>query len=118
MSGEAYAASTSNGYEAKQKIAILEGSWIINDRSYATAKFTDFGTRTWAGRTTSLSLVPALDGSVNIDPLALDRWGSCTIPVPITGQTAFNAFIAPIINRYGYVQDGVSKGGGCVGAGS
>ena len=118
IGGEAYAASTSNGYEAKQKITILEGSWIINDRSYATAKFTDFRNPNVGRPDTALSLVPAVDGSVNIDPLALDRMGLVSIPVPITGQTAFNAFIAPIISRYGYVQDGVSKGGGVVGAGS
>ncbi|MBK6407273.1 MAG: carboxypeptidase regulatory-like domain-containing protein [Holophagales bacterium] len=118
VAGEAYAASTSNGYEAKQKIAILEGSWIINDRSYATAKFTDFRNPNQGRPDTALSLVPALNGSVNIDPLALDRMGLVTIPVPVTGQTAYNAFITPIINRYGYVQDGVSKGGGRVGGGS
>ncbi|MBK9373748.1 MAG: carboxypeptidase regulatory-like domain-containing protein [Holophagales bacterium] len=118
VAGEAYAASTSNGYEAKQKIAILEGSWIINDRSYATAKFTDFRNPNQGRPDTALSLAPSLDGSVNIDPMALDRMGLVTIPVPVTGQTAYNAFIAPIINRYGYVQDGVSKGGGRVGGGS
>jgi hypothetical protein len=118
VSGEAYAGSTSNGSEAKQKIAILEGSWIINDRSYATAKFTDFRNPTVGKPDNVLGLVPALDGSVNIDPAALDAMGQVTIPVPVSGQTAFNAFIAPIISRYGYVQDGVSKGGGRVGGGA
>ena len=117
VAGEAYAASTSNGYEAKQKIAILEGSWIINDRSYATAKFTDFRNPNVGRPDNGLSLGPALDGSVNINPLALDTMGLVSIPVPIAGQTAFNEFIAPIISRYGYVQDGVSKGGGVVGGG-
>ncbi len=118
VAGEAYAASTSNGYEAKQKIAILEGSWIINDRSYATAKFTDFRNPNVGRPDNGLSLVPALDGSVDIDPMALYSMGLAQIPVPIAGQTAYNEFIAPIISRYGYVQDGVSKGGGYVGSGS
>lgn len=118
IGGEAYAASTSNGYEAKQKIAILEGSWIINDKSFATAKFTDFRNPNAGRPDTALGLVPALDGSVNIDPNALDQMGLVSIPVPVTGATAYNAFIAPIISRYGYVQDGVSKGGGRVGGGS
>lgn len=118
LGGEAYAASTSNGYAAKQKIAILEGSWIINDRSYATAKFTDFRNPNQGRPDNALSLMPALDGSVNIDPLALDRMGLTSIPVPVAGQTAFNTFIAPIIDRYGYLQDGVRKGGGRVGGGS
>ena len=118
VGGEAYTASTSNGYAATQKIAILEGSWIINDRSYATAKFTDFRNPNQGRPDNALSLMPALDGSVNIDPMALDRMGLVSIPVPVAGQTDYNAFIAPIISRYGYVQDGVSKGGGRIGGGS
>jgi hypothetical protein len=118
VGGEAYSGSTSSGSKAEQNIAILEGSWIINDRSYATVKFTDFENPT-AGRPDNIfGLVPSLDGSVNIDPLALDTMGFVTIPVPVAGQTAFNAFIAPIIERYGYLQDGVRKGGGRVGGGS
>ena len=118
VGGEAYSGTTSNGSESEQNIAILEASWIINDRSFATFKFTDFENPT-AGRPDNvLGLRPALDGSVNIDPNALDQMGFVTIPVPVTGQTAFNAFIAPIIDRYGYLQDGVKKGGGRVGAGS
>ncbi len=117
VSGEARAASTSNGYQAEQQIAILEGSWIINDKSYATAKFTDFRNPNVGKPDTALGLVPALDGSVNINPLALDQMGQVSVPVPIAGQTAFNAFIAPIIERYGYLQDGVRKGGGIIGAG-
>ncbi len=36
------AASTGSGCETRQKIGIVEGSWVINNRSYATGKFTDF----------------------------------------------------------------------------
>jgi hypothetical protein len=36
--------------------------------------------------------------------------------VPVAGQDAFNAFIAPIIDRYGFVDNGVRTGGGFVGA--
>lgn len=118
VGGEAYAGSTSNGAKAEQQIGILEASWIINSSSYATFKFTDFENPTSGRPDTVLSLNPALDGSVNINPLALDQMGFVTIPVPVTGQTAYNQFIAPIIERYGYVQDGVRKGGGRVGAGS
>ena len=118
VGGEAYSGSTSNGSKAEQNIAIFEGSWIINDRSYATAKFTDFENPTAGRPDTVFGLVPSLDGSVHIDPNALDTMGFVTIPVPVTGQTAYNAFIAPIIERYGYLQDGVRKGGGRVGGGS
>lgn len=116
VSSESAAGSTSSGSSSKLKIAILEGSWIINDKSYATAKFTDFRNPGQTKPDNLLGLVPSLNGSVNIDPNALDRMGSVTLPVPVAGQTAYNAFIAPIIARYGYVQDGVAKGGGRVGA--
>jgi len=118
VSSEASAASTSNGGESKQRIAILEGSWIINDKSFASLKYTNFSNPGVDRPDNVLGLVPALDGSVHINPAALDAMGLVSVPVPVTGQTAYNAFIAPIISRYGYVQDGVSKGGGRVGGGS
>lgn len=118
VSGEARAATASTGYETEQKIAILEASWIVNDRSYVTAKFTDFRNPGVGRPDTVLGLKPSLDGSVNINPAALDQMGLVSLPVPIAGQTAYNAFIAPIIDRYGYLQDGVRKGGGVIGAGS
>jgi hypothetical protein len=118
VGGEAYAASTSNGAKAKQKIAIFEGSWIINDRSYATAKFTDFRNPNTGRPDTLLSVVPSMGAGTTLDVGALDTMGFVAIPVPITGQTAFNDFIAPLIDRYGYLQDGVRKGGGRIGAGS
>ncbi len=118
VSGEASAGATSNGSEAKQRIAIAEGSWVINDRSYATFKYTNFANPTVGGPDTVFGLAPKLDGSVNLNTAALDTMGLLTVPVPVTGQTAFNAFIAPIIERYGYLQDGVRKGGGRVGGGS
>ena len=118
VGGEAYAASTSNGAKAKQKIAIFEGSWIINDRSYATAKFTDFRNPNTGRPDTLLSVVPSMGAGTTLNVGALDTMGFVAIPVPITGQTAFNDFIAPLIDRYGYLQDGVRKGGGRIGAGS
>lgn len=118
VGGEAYAASTSNGAEAKQKIAIFEGSWIINDRSYATAKFTDFRNPNAGRPDTVLGVVPSIGAGARLDVNALDTMGFVAIPVPVTGQTAFNDFIAPIIDRYGYLQDGVRKGGGRIGAGT
>src|SRR4051794_29573443 len=45
-SGDAFgtraSATTGTGYETRQKIGTLEGSWIVNQKSYATFKFTDF----------------------------------------------------------------------------
>ena len=36
----------------------------------------------------------------------------------MSGQPVFNAFVQPLIDRYGYTQDGVNVGGGTVGYGS
>jgi hypothetical protein len=38
-----------------------------------------------------------------------------TVPTPVSGQTAYNAFIQPLIDRYGYTQNGVPTGGGVIG---
>ena len=40
------------------------------------------------------------------------------MPTLIAGQTAYNAFVQPLIDRYGYVENGVRVGGGTVGYGS
>ena len=48
-------------------------------------------------------------GGTKLDIAALDRMGLFTVPVPVAGNDAFNAFIAPIIDRYGYVSNGVKS---------
>ena len=53
-----------------------------------------------------------------LDVANLDRMGLLTVPAPIAGQTAYNAFIQPTINRYGYVLNGVPTGGGLNGIAS
>ena len=53
-----------------------------------------------------------------LDLANLDRMGLLTVPAPIAGQTAYNAFIQPTINRYGYVLNGVPTGGGLNGIAS
>lgn len=112
------AASTSTGNEATFNVGILEGSWVISSRSFATVKFTDFANET-AGRPDQL-----LDASSSITPGAqldinnLERMGLLSVPVPIDNQPQFNQFIAPLIERYGYLENGERRGGGTVGAGS
>jgi Carboxypeptidase regulatory-like domain len=109
------AASTGSGSEARLKIGTAEGSWIINNRSFATAKYTDFTNKT-QGRPDNIAnaTVNTAPGT-RIDIANLNTLGLVTVPVPIAGQTAFNDFIAPIISRYGYPVNGVQTGGGTVG---
>ena len=40
------AATTGSGSDTRQKIGTADGSWVINNRSFATAKYTDFSLRT------------------------------------------------------------------------
>ena len=50
-----------------------------------------------------------------IDTGNLDRLGALTVPALIAGQDAYNQFVQPLIDRYGYVANGVRTGGGSVG---
>jgi hypothetical protein len=112
------APSSGTGYEAWQRIGTVEGSWIIDARSYATFRFTDF-TNENQGRPDNEVAVqanPAIGSTLDVNNL--DQLGLLVVPLPVAGQTAFNTFIQPIIDRYGYVEDGVRKGGGTNGFGS
>ncbi|HVR42743.1 MAG TPA: carboxypeptidase-like regulatory domain-containing protein [Thermoanaerobaculia bacterium] len=111
------AATASLGEESDQTIAIFEGSWIITDRSFATVKWTDFGYETASRPDLLLSVTPSLAAGTRLDIGNLDQMGYFSVPSPVSGQDAFNAFIDPLIQRYGFVRDGVRVGGGAVGGG-
>ena len=105
--------------EAWQKIGIAEGSWIINARSFASFKYTHFENPT-QGR-------PGLRRQRRHQHDARDEAGRrqprqdrpVHAPVPVAGQPAFNSFIQPLIDRYGYHRTtGVMTGGGTVGYGT
>ena len=107
------AASASEGSEATLDIATLEASWIITENSVITFKATDFANKTQGRPDTVFDFTPVPGDNLDINNL--DSVGWFTVPVLISGQDAYNAFVAPIIERYGYVQDGVRYGGGYVG---
>lgn len=118
VTSESSAGSTSQGSEATLDIGIFEASWVINEKSFLTFKFTDFANETQGRPDTLFGFTPVLGPGSRLDPAALDQLGLFTVPTPVSGQTAFNEFIQPLINRYGYLQDGVRRGGGRVGGGS
>ena len=112
------AATTGTGGAATQKIGIAEGSWIINSRSLLTFKYNHFTNET-QGRPDNIANVTVnTTPGTRIDTASLDTLGLYSVPAPIAGQTAYNAFIQPLIDRYGYVENGVHVGGGTVGYGS
>jgi len=95
----------------------LEGSWIISDQSSFNFKFTDFENKTASRPDTLFDFPIAVGDSLNIS--ALDQQGLFTVP-ETTGGTdpAFDAFIQPFIDQYGYLDNGVATGGGNVGGSS
>ena len=111
-------ATTGTGYESWLEIGIAEGSWVLNSRSLVTFKYTHFVNET-TGRPDHIA-----DARINtapgtrIDVNALDRLGRLTVPTPVAGQDAYNSFVQPLIDRYGYLQNGTRIGGGTVGFGS
>jgi hypothetical protein len=105
----------SSGSEATLKIAIIEGSWIINDRSSAYFKYTDFQNDTSGRPDLMLDVVPTVDGTLDVSNL--HRMGHFDVPKLKDDDAAWNAWAQPLINQYGYVdENGVLQGGGLVGA--
>ncbi len=118
VTNEAYNGTTSTGNDATLEIAIFEGSLVVNDKSYLNFKYTDFANET-SGRPDNLFNFGIADnGSVGLDVNNLDQQGLLLVPQPLAGEDAFNTFITPLINRYGYLENGVATGGGRTGGGS
>jgi hypothetical protein len=111
-------ATTGTGNEAKLRIITAEGSWVINARSTLTFKYTNFANRTLGLPDFIAAATPATQVGTRIDINGLDTLGRLGVPVPVAGQTAYNQFIQPLIDRYGYVQNGVRVGGGIAGYGA
>ncbi|CAN5749737.1 hypothetical protein BH18ACI5_BH18ACI5_02910 [soil metagenome] len=110
--------TTGTGNEAWQKIGTAEGSWVVNSRSHMTGKWTKFELET-QGRpdnVAGVSIGTAVGTRLDINNL--DKIGLFSVPRPIAGQTAFNDFIQPLVDRFGYLDNGVRTGGGSVGFGT
>ncbi|PHR90858.1 MAG: TonB-dependent receptor [Robiginitomaculum sp.] len=104
------AASVSIGDEASQDIIIAEGSWVIDNKSSLNFKFTNFENKTSSLPDTLFSVPVTFGGAL---PLAsLDQIGRFTVPTLRTGEVAYNAFIQPIIDQYGFSTDGGGTVGG------
>lgn len=111
--GDYEAASASAGSDAAQDIAIVEGSWIVDDESSMSFKYTNFQYDT-ASRPDTLFDINTGEG-VALDITDLANQGYLNVPSPLDGEDAYNAFIQPFIDQYGYLDGGVATGGGGVG---
>ena len=111
-------ATTGTGGEARLKIFTADGSWVISPRSHATFKYTHFANLTQGTPDYSADIQPSTAPGTRLDVNSLDTLGRLTVPVPVSGAPAYNAFVQPLIDRYGYTQNGAKVGGGTVGYGS
>ena len=112
------AATTGTGNEGKLRIGTADGSWVIDNRSFATVKYTHFENLTQGRPDNISSAVPTNVIGTQLDVANLDKLGLLTVPILVSGNDAYNAFVQPIIDRYGYTLNGVKTGGGVVGFGS
>jgi carboxypeptidase family protein len=115
--GNFSAASTSTGADSSLGLTIVEGSWVINSDSYASFKYSDFENLTSGQPDVLFDFSPDGTGGTPLNINDLAGQGRLTVPTPLAGQTAYNLFIQPYINQYGYNAGGVKVGGGFVGGG-
>jgi len=112
-------ASTGSGAESWLNVGSVDASWVINALSFATMNWTHFINRT-QGRPDNVS--PATVSTAigtHLDIAHLDTQGLINpVPTLTAGNAAQNAFVQPIINQYGYVQNGAAVGGGLNGVGT
>ena len=110
--------TTGTGTLVKQKIITGDGSWIINPKSYLTFKYTKFENPNQGHPDNTANVTIGTSTGTKLDVSNLDKIGRTTVPVPVAGNAAYNTFIQPLIDRYGYTLNGVKTGGGIVGYGS
>ena len=114
--GEFAAGTTAYGDDSALKIGILEGTWMVTDNSFISFKASDYASEGSSTPDTVFDIETSANSTLDVDNL--DQMGYFNVPTPIAGLDAYNAFIAPIIQRYGYNDNGVQTGGGYVGGGS
>ena len=102
-----------------RRSAPRDGSWVINSRSVLTFKYTHF-VNPYAGHAGQHRQRRRQHRARHAARHQRARYaGQLRRSRPsIAGQTAYNAFVQPLIDRYGYVANGVRVGGGTVGYGS
>lgn len=113
--GASTAATAGSGAESSMRVGTIDASWVINSKSFASFKYTHFAYPTKGRADNVSSAVPSLQVGTQLPLQALDTLGAFNVPTPVAGATAYNAFIQPLIDRYGYTKDGVKRGGGTVG---
>jgi hypothetical protein len=112
------APTAGTGNEAWQRIGTADGSWIVKSNTVVAFKYTHFENPTQGIPDNLSSAVINTTPGTHLDIANLDKLGLVQVPTPIAGNAAQNAFVQPIINQFGFIQNGVPTGGGLVGVGS
>jgi hypothetical protein len=113
--GSRNAGTTGNGSNNKLQIGTLEGSKVINARSFATFKYYDFRNPGFGTADNLADVAISTAPGTKLDINNLDKIGRLTVPTVIATNATQTAFVQPFIDKYGYTQNGVKTGGGKVG---
>ena len=110
---ETEADSVSTGEESSQDILTLDGSWIVNDATTVSFQYSDYALETGNVPDNRLGVQPAYGQALDI--ANLDQMGYFHVP-NVTGDPAWDAFVQPYIDQYGYLDgSGNPVGSGRVG---
>jgi hypothetical protein len=127
--GSFQAPTAGTGNASRQKIGTADGSWVINATSYLNFKYTHFTLLTTGTPDNTANVTISDQIGTRLDVANLDKIGLLTVP-KIGTNAAVNAFVTPLVNRYGYTctadlvaagncsPAGALAGGGVVGFGS
>src|ERR1051325_431568 len=113
--GSRNAGTTGNGSNNKLQIGTLEGSKVINARSFATFKYYDFRNPGFGTADNLADVAISTAPGTKLDINNLDKIGRLTVTTVIATNATQTAFVQPFIDKYGYTQNGVKTGGGKVG---
>jgi hypothetical protein len=117
--GQSVAATSGTGGESWQRIGTVDASWVIDARSNVTFKYTHFALETSGRPDIASSAVPTTSVGTVLPISTLETLGRFSVPAPVAGNAAYNAFVQPLIDKYGYISSttGLPTGGGTVGYG-
>ena len=107
--------SVSLGGRTEQDIASIDGSWVPAAGPRLSFRYSDYALRGFDLPDVLLSVRPSLQGTLDVE--RLDGMGQLRVPAHIDGADDYNAAVAGLIDRYGYLDAaGRRVGGGTVGA--
>ena len=101
--GSVQAPTTGAGSNSNLKLGVLESSWVINNRSYAELKLIDYRNPGTGRSDIQASVVPGFTAGTHLDIANLGSLGRLIVPTPIGNNAAQSAFVAPYVQKYGYV---------------